>query len=63
MTIVAVSVAAIAALVALRAATVKVRNSVDDFMADLQKQGRWNAAAAILNAAASILIVVATLNA
>lgn len=59
LSLLAIVLAAVAALVAVRAATVRVRDSVDDFMSDLQRQGRWNAAAAILNALASVLIVVA----
>jgi hypothetical protein len=38
--------ALVAALLGLKAATMPVRDSMDDFMADLRKQGRWTSFAA-----------------
>jgi hypothetical protein len=41
-------------LLGLKAATMPVRDSMDDFMADLRKQGRWTSFAAAA-AAVSVL--------
>ncbi|MFC3721803.1 hypothetical protein [Neoaquamicrobium sediminum] len=39
-----------AAILGLRAATITIRDSMDQFIADLQRQGRWAAFAATLAA-------------
>jgi hypothetical protein len=51
------SLSAIAAVLGVRAATIRVRNSQDDFIDDLQKQGRWAALAALCAAAATAVQV------
>jgi aspartate/glutamate racemase len=53
-----VIVALISAGFGVRAATVTVRNSMDHFIEDLQRQGRWAAIAAALAACAACLQVI-----
>jgi hypothetical protein len=57
---VAAVLTAFAAIVALRAATVTVRDNIDAFIGDLQKQGRWAAWAAVLNALTAAILVYQT---
>ncbi|WP_202302237.1 hypothetical protein [Mesorhizobium sp. 131-2-1] len=45
----------IAAGLGIRAARIEIRNSMDDFMSDIQRQGRWAGYAAI---AAWVAVVV-----
>ena len=52
---------ALAALFGLRAATIKVRNSLDDFISDLQRQGRWTTYTAVCAAVATLLQVLGRL--
>jgi hypothetical protein len=40
-------VSLVAVALGVRAATVKVRDNIDAFISDLQRQGRWAASAAI----------------
>jgi hypothetical protein len=49
--------AALAAVLGLRAATVPVRDNIDKFIGDLQRQGRWAAWAAVANALAAAVLV------
>ena len=44
-----------AALLGIRAATVQVRDNMDAFISDLQRQGRWASYAAIAAAVATAL--------
>jgi hypothetical protein len=44
-----------AALLGVRAATVEVRDNIDVFIADLQRQGRWASYAAVAAALATAL--------
>jgi hypothetical protein len=48
----------IAALLGIRAATVKVHDNIDRFIADLHRQGRWAACAALAAAIATVLQIV-----
>ena len=48
----------LAALLGLRAATVKVRNNQDHFIEDLQRQGRWTTLTACAAALATFLQIV-----
>jgi hypothetical protein len=45
--IAALLLSGVAALLGIRAATMKVRDNQDAFIADLQRQGRWASYAAI----------------
>jgi hypothetical protein len=51
----ALSVSGMAAILGVRAATIVVRNNLDEFINDLQRQGRWAGAAAVAAAAAVAL--------
>jgi hypothetical protein len=44
-----------AAILGLRAATMEVRDNIDVFISDLQKQGRWASYAAVAAAIATAL--------
>jgi hypothetical protein len=54
----AIALSAAATVCGLKAATVKVRDSIDDFIGDLRRQGRWAAAAAVGAALAVVAQVV-----
>jgi hypothetical protein len=45
----------IAAVLGIRAATIDVRNNIDEFIGDLHRQGRWASYAAIAAACATAL--------
>jgi hypothetical protein len=51
----ALVVSGLAAILGVRAATIVVRNNVDEFINDLQRQGRWASAAAVAAAIATAL--------
>lgn len=53
--ILAILSSVVAAMLGIRAATVKVRDSVDEFIGDLQQQGRWASGAAVA-AGVSVLL-------
>jgi hypothetical protein len=59
-TLAAVGFTALAAVLGVRAATVDVRDNMDKFMEDLQRQGRWASWAAVANAAAAAVLIVQT---
>lgn len=42
----------VAAMLGVRAATIEVRNNLDEFINDLQRQGRWASMAAVAAAIA-----------
>ena len=48
----------LSALFAYRAQTVKIRNSMDDFINDLQLQGRWALWASVSQSVAVAILVV-----
>jgi hypothetical protein len=54
-----IAVSLIAALLGLRAATVKVRDDIDRFISDLHRQGRWAGFAAAAAAIATVLQAIA----
>lgn len=51
----ALAVSGLAAILGVRAATIVVRDNVDEFINDLQRQGRWASYAAIAAAVATAL--------
>jgi len=51
----ALAMSGIAALLGVRAATIVVRDNIDEFINDLWKQGRWASAAAVAAAIATAL--------
>lgn len=54
---VALASAALAAVFAVRAATVHVRDNIDSFMEDIHRQSRWATFAALANAVAVAALV------
>jgi hypothetical protein len=52
---VAIAASCVAAVLGLRAATVEVRDNLDEFINDLRRQGRW-ASWAALAAAVSVVL-------
>ena len=50
----------VAALLAVRAATVHVRNSLDDFIADIHRQSWWATWAAVATSLTALLLVAQT---
>jgi hypothetical protein len=48
-------VGVVAAFLGVRAATVKVRDNMDGFISDLQRQGRWAGCAAAAAAVSTVL--------
>lgn len=55
LSIAALIVSGVAALLGVRAATIVVRDNIDEFMNDLQRQGRWASYAAVAAAVATAL--------
>lgn len=51
----AIAMSGLAAALGVRAATIEVRNNVDEFINDLQRQGRWASFAAVAAALATAL--------
>jgi heme A synthase len=51
----AILVSLVASILAIRAALVHVRNSQDDFIADIQRQSRWTTYAAVVTCVSVIL--------
>lgn len=51
----AITAAAIAAVLGIRAATVTVRDNMDGFIDDLKRQGRWASWAAVAAAVSVVL--------
>ena len=49
----ALAMSALAAILGVRAATIIVRDNVDEFINDLQRQGRWASGAAVAAALAT----------
>jgi hypothetical protein len=58
LTAAALILSAIATVLGIRAATIKVRDSMDHFIVDLRKQGRWTAFAAVAAAAATAIQII-----
>jgi hypothetical protein len=53
----AIAASGLAALLGARAASIKVRDNVDEFIDDLHKQRRWTSFAAIAAAVCAALLV------
>jgi hypothetical protein len=50
----------VAAILALRAATVHVRESLDDFIRDIHRQSSWATLSAVVTSLTALLLVVQT---
>jgi uncharacterized membrane protein len=57
LTIAALIATMVSAMLGLRAATTNVRENLETFMLDLQRQGRWSGWAAVANAIATAMLV------
>jgi hypothetical protein len=51
----AIGMSGLAAILGVRAATITVRDNIDEFINDLQRQGRWASGAAVAAAFATAL--------
>jgi hypothetical protein len=57
LTIGALTATMVAAMLGLRAATMNVRENLETFMLDLQRQGRWSGWAMVANATATAMLI------
>ena len=48
-------------VLAVKASTIKVRDNMDAFIADIARQGRWNLGASIMSALGTVLVAVVVL--
>lgn len=55
LTAASIAASGMAAILGVRAATVEVRDNMDAFISDLQRQGRWASYAAVAAAIATVL--------
>lgn len=55
LSITALAMSGVAALLGVRAATIVVRDNIDEFIGDLQRQGQWASYAAVAAAIATAL--------